>query len=74
MVTFPGRIIINIDKLRINYEDLKSINILLPSLNPNNWIISPTIKNTQKFPFIVYEPAYKFLISYVFATCGPILF
>ena len=60
MVTLPGIITINIDKLMINYEDLKSINILLPSPNPNNWKSSPRIKNNQKFAFIIFKPVYKF--------------
>ena len=60
MVTFPGIITINIDKLIINYEDLKSINILLPSPNPINETSNPRIKNNQKFAFIIFKPVYKF--------------
>ena len=56
MVTFPGIITINIDKLIINYEDLKSINIFLPSPNPKNETNSPRIKNSQKFAFIIFKP------------------
>ena len=60
MVTFPGIITINIDKFIINYEDLKSINIFLPSPNPKNETNSPRIKNSQKFAFIIFKPVYKF--------------
>ena len=60
MVTFPGIITINIDKLMINYEDLKSINILLPSPNPLNETSNPRIKKIQKFAFIIFKPVYKF--------------
>jgi hypothetical protein len=60
MVTFPGITTINIDKFIINYEDLKSINILLPSPNPNNLKSSPRIKNIQKFAFKIFKPVYKF--------------